>query len=138
MQPLKDLTEFIELLCTAITELIFDQITASVIDSSDVGSQALIGVVEHYFPKANACLVRATGIPVEVGINVVARGRNRSRPSSINSIQIDDVPHQSILPKKDDELGIRFPIELSPGTRLYRLDKIPPVNALLDCDQFVE
>lgn len=137
LQPLKDLANFVDYVCTAVSELVFERMTTIAIDGDGRANAALLGTVEHVYSKSNACVIRSAGNPMSVGMNVIARAKDRCRPSKITSIQLENVPHQNVSPNNGELVGLQLPVNPGRGTALYRLEGIPSIDGLLDWAQFV-
>ncbi len=136
-QPLKDLTDFVDHVCTAVAELVFERMTTIAIDAHGPAAAALLGTVEHLYPRSGACVIRSAVNPMNIGMNVIAKASDRCRPSKITSIQLENVPHESVSPSNGVLVGLQLPVNPARGTSLYRLEGIPSIDGLLDWAQFV-
>jgi hypothetical protein len=94
-----------------------------------VGRAESIGTVTEVLRRADAVIIKATGLRIVVGEPLVLLNDSGCDLQNPLSCRIADVEHTDVVPNLDVEVGLRFTQLPRKGTRLVRLSAPAPATA---------
>jgi hypothetical protein len=121
-----EIADFIQALCAALHQFV---VVRYVDVLQETGRLEALGTVTEYLPQARASILTMhTAVRVNVGDEVIARGRRTCFPAKIIDLQDHDRPIRTFDGVQGYELGVKFDAQVSSkGSTIFRLR--PPVDA---------
>jgi hypothetical protein len=112
--------DFVEALCQALAELVTYQVIKR---KKVIGQVKEIGRVTEWFQKSKAAIATVEETTLSVGISLFLVGETSSccQLATIESIQLDSNPIETLQTTTGMEVGLKFDIDARKGLRLYML-----------------
>ncbi|NEO56687.1 MAG: hypothetical protein F6K54_28595 [Okeania sp. SIO3B5] len=117
-QELLDLGNFIKALCQALAELVTYQIIQKQ-TSTDKAKE--IGKITRWFDRSKVVRAKINNSKLSVGTSIflVSETSSYCRLATIESIQLDNIPKESIEITSEAEVGLKFDIDAKKGLKIY-------------------
>jgi hypothetical protein len=119
-QELLDLADFVEALCKSLADLVTYNI---ILLQRDRGLVREIGKITHWYPKpqAGVAKVKEVTLTVEERVFLVLVNDKLSYcySAKIESIQLNDIPHNHVEITSEEEVGLKFDRDARIGLTIY-------------------